>query len=118
MDGVSDDRALASQARLTGGDEPLGKSCGFLIRRGGLAGLVTGLGCLMRGNGQMIADLKHQRNPDCQEDHRDNGYEGERNRAGLLMNSEPPWLSAGAIEVSKGGVGRKPRTWLALASTR
>lgn len=70
----------------------------------------------MRGNGLTIAGLKHQRNPDCQEDHRDHGYEGERNRAGPLMNSAPPWLSAGDIEVSKGGVSRKPRTWLALAS--
>jgi len=33
------------------GDRALGKSCGFLIRRGGLAGLVTGLGWSESGNG-------------------------------------------------------------------
>src|SRR6266550_7936843 len=47
----------------------------FALRGGGLARFVAGLGCLLGRAGRMAAGLKHQDDPDGQQDHEDESHE-------------------------------------------
>ena len=55
---------------------------GFVLRRGGLAGFVAGLGRLVARAGPMAAGLKHQDDPDCQQHQQDESQERDRVQQG------------------------------------